>query len=199
DAAALAAFRAALPGAHWLAASTHAGEEAPVIAAHRALLGEFPELVTVIAPRHPERGGAVAALAGAAPRRSAGEMPVPGLPFIADTLGELGLFYRAAPFAFIGNSLAGFGGHNLIEPARLGRAVLSGPHTENFAQAAAALGAAQALVTVTDADSLAAAVHAWLASPETAAEAGARAAAAFQATGDLPDRLATLILDCALQ
>jgi len=196
DEAALATFRAAVPGPAWLAASTHPGEEALVIQTHQALLADYPDLVSIIVPRHPERGAEIAALA-AAPRRALGQPPEPGKPYIADTLGELGLFFRAAPFAFIGNSLLGFGGHNLIEPAMLGCPVLTGPHTENFVEAAALLRAAGAMVEVADAAALTQAARNWLQNPERAATAGTAARATFPA-GTLPARLAALILDCAL-
>ncbi len=197
DESALAAFVTQLPGPLWLAASTHPGEEQVIVQAHRALLPEFPALVTIIVPRHPERGAEIAALAGYAPRRALGETPLAGNTYVADTLGELGLFFRAAPFAFIGNSLVGFGGHNLLEPAMLGRPVITGPHNENFLQAAAVLCGADALVEVTDTASLTASVRAWLRQPEEAAAAGMRAAAALRTGEDLPQRLAALILETA--
>ncbi len=197
DAAALAALRAALPGPCWLAASTHPGEEALVLQAHQALLAAYPGLVTLLVPRHPERGAEVAQLCEA-PRRSLGETPQPGRVYVADTLGELGLFFRLAPFAFLGNSLLGFGGHNLIEPAMLARPVIAGPHVENFIEAAAMLRAAGALREVADAPTLAEAAGNWLAVPEQAQALGLAAQAVFQAQGDLPQRLARLILDCAL-
>jgi 3-deoxy-D-manno-octulosonic-acid transferase len=197
DAAALAAFRAQAPGPLFLAASTHPGEEALVVAAHEILRAAHPALVSVIVPRHPERGAEVAMLADA-PRRSLGQAPVAGRVYVADTLGELGLFFRAAPFAFIGNSLVGFGGHNVIEPALLARPVISGPHVENFLEAAARLKAAGALVEVVDATALAEAAGAWLAHPAAAAKAGEAGRAAFAREGDLPARLAALILDSAL-
>ena len=197
DAAALAAFRAQAPGPLFLAASTHPGEEALVVAAHEILRAAHPTLVSVIVPRHPERGAEVAMLADA-PRRSLGQAPVAGRVYVADTLGELGLFFRAAPFAFIGNSLVGFGGHNVIEPALLARPVISGPHVENFLEAAARLKAAGALVEVVDATALAEAAGAWLAHPAAAAKAGEAGRAAFAREGDLPARLAALILDSAL-
>jgi 3-deoxy-D-manno-octulosonic-acid transferase len=197
DESALAEIRAAIPGPTWLAASTHPGEEALVIQTHQTLLTEFPDLVTVIVPRHPERGAEIAAPAAAA-RRALGQPPEPGQPYIADTLGELGLFFRAAPFAFIGNSLLGFGGHNLIEPAMLGCPVITGPHTENFVEAAALLRAAGAMAEVADAATLTEAARHWLQHPNLAATAGTAARAAFPA-GTLPARLATLILDCALE
>jgi len=196
DPLALAAWRAALPGMHWLAASTHPGEEALILEAHHALLAEFPELVTVIVPRHPERGAELAALTGGT-RRSVGEAPIGGKIHLADTLGELGIFFRAAPFAFIGNSLVGFGGHNLIEPAMLGCAVIAGPHLENFSEAADLLRGAEILSEVTDAATLAAAMRHWLRHPELASKAGLAAQACFPA-GDLPARLAALIEQTAL-
>jgi 3-deoxy-D-manno-octulosonic-acid transferase len=198
DAAALAAFSAQLGAApRWLAASTHPGEEFLVWQAHDRLRATQPELITIIVPRHPERGAEIASMAGA-PRRSLGEAPLAGRVYVADTLGELGLFFRAAPFAFVGNSLLGFGGHNLIEPARLGRPVITGPHVENFVEAARRLRAAGALAEVADADGLTAAAQAWWAAPAPAAAAGAAGRAAFADTENLPGRLADLILDCAL-
>jgi 3-deoxy-D-manno-octulosonic-acid transferase len=193
DAAALATWRDSLPGPHWLAASTHPGEEEMILQVHQALLAEFPGLVTVIAPRHPERGAELAALTGGT-RRGLGEAPVGGKIHLADTLGELGIFFRAAPFAFIGNSLVGFGGHNVIEPAMLGCPVLAGPHLENFSEAAALLRDAGSLLQVTDAATLTKAVRNWLRGTGRAGEA---AKAAFPA-GDLPARLATLIDATAL-
>jgi len=194
DDAALVALKAQIPGPVWLAASTHPGEEAIIGTAHDTLAAAYPELVTIIAPRHPERGAEVTALCGNAPRRSLGEAPVAGRIYVADTLGELGLLFRLAPFAFIGNSLAGFGGHNIIEPALLARPAITGPHNENFAEAAERLAAAGALVQVEDAGGLAEAVRAWLAAPEAAREAGERAASCFVDAAHLPARLAQLVL-----
>ncbi|MDE1906842.1 MAG: 3-deoxy-D-manno-octulosonic acid transferase [Rhodospirillales bacterium] len=191
----LAALRAGIPGPVWLAASTHPGEEALVFAAHQALLPEFPGLVTLLVPRHPERGAEVAALCGNAPRRALRQPLQPGQVYVADTLGELGLFFRAAPFAFIGNSLVGFGGHNIVEPALLARPVICGPHLENFEEAAARLRAANAMQEIVDAPGLIAAVRCWLANPQAAEEAGSRAAAIFADMEQLPERLSRLILD----
>ncbi|MDB5570618.1 MAG: 3-deoxy-D-manno-octulosonic acid transferase [Hyphomicrobiales bacterium] len=128
----------------WLAASTHAGEEEIALAAHCGLLRQFPSLVTIVAPRHPERAGQIAAMArsfGVTPaRRSAGETPGPGPQFyIADTIGELGLFYRISSVVFVGKSLAGEGGQNPIEPAKLGAAILHGPNVSNFTEVYAEL------------------------------------------------------------
>ncbi|WBO60304.1 hypothetical protein GT370_05700 [Acidocella sp. MX-AZ03] len=192
--AALARLQAALSGPVWLAASTHAGEEAQIYAAHQALLSDYPDLITLLVPRHPERGGEVATLCGNAPRRSLGEMPLAGRVYVADTLGELGLFFRAAPFAFVGNSLTGFGGHNIVEPALLARPVICGPHLENFIEAAARLRGAGALLDVLDVPGLIEAVRGWLADPAAAHAAGARGQAVFAGAERLPERLVGLIL-----
>ncbi len=207
DPAALAAWRGMLPGPVWLAASTHPGEETPVLQAHRQLAARHPGLVTVIAPRHPARGAEIAALASglasglagglAVARRAAGEQPRPGGVYIADTLGDLGLFYRLAAFAFIGGSLVRHGGQNVIEPARLGCPVLVGPHTENFIAATACLAAAGGLRRVAAPAELAAAALDWLDHPAAARRAGAAAAAAFEDCAELPERLARLILASA--
>ena len=195
DETARAVLQPAIRGPVWLAASTHPGEEALVFAAHQALLAEFPGLVTLLVPRHPERGAEVAAICGDAPRRALHQPPQPGQVYVADTLGELGLFFRLASFAFIGNSLVGFGGHNIVEPALLARPVICGPHLENFEEAAARLRAANAMVDVVDIASLIAAVRRWLVEPQAAEAAGARAAAIFAAMEQLPERLSRLILD----
>lgn len=120
-----------------LAASTHPGEEALVMATHKALRKEIKDLLTIIAPRHPERGEEIASLgteAGlAVARRGAGALPEAGTDiYVADTIGELGLFYRCAPVVFLGGSLVEHGGQNPIEPAKLGCVVLHGPHVWNF-------------------------------------------------------------------
>jgi 3-deoxy-D-manno-octulosonic-acid transferase len=199
DAAELAAMRSEIQAPNWLAASTHPGEEEIVIAAHRLLAAAWPELTTVIVPRHPMRGGEIAALAGGLPvaRRSENAAPVAGGIYIADTLGELGLFYRLAPFALIGGSLVPIGGHNITEAARLGIPVLCGPHTGEIAELVQRLREFDALVEVSDAETLAASVRKLLADPVRAAKAGGRARQAFDGLDDLPARLADLILASA--
>jgi len=154
DSAELARLQAAVGSRPaWLAAATHPGEEDVAAAVHSRLAPRHPGLVTVIAPRHPERGAAIGAALDA-PRRSIGAGPAPGL-WIADTLGELGLLYRLIPIVFIGKSLAGRGGQNPLEPARLGCAVAAGPGMENFTDAAAVLEACGALTRFADANALA--------------------------------------------
>ncbi|MBT8471798.1 MAG: 3-deoxy-D-manno-octulosonic acid transferase [Marinicaulis sp.] len=123
----------------WLAASTHPGEEATIIGAHKALQKTHPSIFTIIAPRHPERGAEIAALCEEAglkvAQRSSSEPIAPKIDiYIADTLGELGIFYRLCDIAFVGGSLVEKGGHNPLEPARFGVAILHGPHIFNFAE-----------------------------------------------------------------
>jgi 3-deoxy-D-manno-octulosonic-acid transferase len=159
----------------WLAASTHAGEEAAVLAAHAEIGARMAGLLAVIVPRHPERGGEVAALVESkgftVARRTAADPIGEGTEvYVADTLGELGLFYRIAPVAFVGGSLVDAGGHNPIEPIQLGAAVVSGPHLANFAEVADDLSRAEALRTVTDSHQLATAVGDLLRDPGARAE-----------------------------
>ncbi|HTU52599.1 MAG TPA: 3-deoxy-D-manno-octulosonic acid transferase [Acetobacteraceae bacterium] len=189
---------AALLGARprWLAASTHPGEEAIAAEAHRGLSGDFPGLTTIIAPRHPERGPEIAAaLSDLAPaRRAAGADPPAGGVYIADTLGELGLLYRLAPIVFVGRSLAGKGGQNPLEPARLGCAIAVGPNTKNFSAAVTRLELAGGLARVADGRALAGWIRAMLADPERARRMGEAARAATATDSGLPDRLAARLL-----
>ncbi|MGH6948141.1 MAG: 3-deoxy-D-manno-octulosonic acid transferase, partial [Kiloniellales bacterium] len=147
----------------WLAASTHPGEERLVAAAQRALAAKRPGLLAILVPRHPQRGAALASsLSGegfAVALRSRGEAPAPESEvYIADTIGELGLWYRLAPVAFVGGSLVPHGGQNPLEAAKLGSAVVTGPHTENFARIAGEMERAGALIRVADAAALGEAV-----------------------------------------
>lgn len=121
----------------FVAASTHPGEEEAILDAHRRLAPRFPQLLSVIVPRHPQRGPAIARMLEAAGMqvalRSQEELPGGGTDiYVADTLGELGLFYRIAPVVFMGGSLVAHGGQNPIEGIKLGSAILHGPHVFNF-------------------------------------------------------------------
>lgn len=193
--AAESARLAALIGSRpvWLAASTHPGEEALAAAVHRQLKAPHPGVLTIIAPRHPERGAAIAASLDA-PRRSLGQDPPPGGIWIADTLGELGLLYTLAPTVFVGRSLSGEGGQNPLEPARFGAALAVGPHTGNFAEISALLLAAGGVVRVADGDALAAWVDRMLRDPAARAAAGQAARAVATGEQALPDRVATALL-----
>ncbi len=183
----------------WLAAQTHPGEEAIAAAVHGHLRATFPDLLTIIVPRHPERGAAiVSGLPRPATRRGAEEAPPPagtdgGGFYVADTMGELGLFYRVAGCAFVGKSLAVGGGQNPLEPARLGCPVAVGPMTENFADPVAMLHAAGALEKVADAAALAAFVATMLRDPARRAAMGAAGRAASAGEDELPARVAAMM------
>ncbi len=172
DQAKLAALKRAIGGRTLIAAaSTHDGEEAAVIDAHRKLRASFPGLLTLIVPRHPERGIGVCDIAREAGfnvrMRSQGELPDATTEiYVADTVGELGLVYRLAPVVFVGGSLIEHGGQNPIEPAKLGAAILHGPHVSNFAEIYSALDAAHGAEPVADASKLSAGFAALLAQAE---------------------------------
>lgn len=147
----------------WLAASTHDGEEEIVLEAHQKVLRRSPEALLILVPRHEVRGDAVATLierAGLrfARRSQGGKIGTETAVYLADTMGELGLWYRLAPVSFVGGSLVAIGGHNPFEPAALGSAIVHGQHVFNFTEIYARLEAAEASLRVEDASSLAEAV-----------------------------------------
>jgi len=120
-----------------VAASTHPGEEEILLDVHKTLAGFFPQLLTVIVPRHPDRGETIARLITEsglhAGLRSHEELPTATNDiYVADTMGELGLFYRLAPIVFMGGSLVPHGGQNPIEAIKLGASIVHGPHVFNF-------------------------------------------------------------------
>lgn len=181
-----ARFARALAGRPvWLAASTHPGEEEIAAEAHAEARRKLPMLAMILAPRHPDRADDVAAMLRTrglvVAQRSKAEPMAPETDvYLADTLGEMGLWYRIAPVSFIGGSLAEIGGHNPFEPALLGSAILHGPHVRNFADGYLRLGGAGAALPVRDAAGLAAALSATLAPDRSAA----MAAAAWDAMSD---------------
>ena len=143
----------------WIAASTHEGEEVIAADAHKRLSEVFPDALTLIAPRHPERGESILlrieALGLDCALRSRGDAPGPRTAvYICDTIGELGLFYRLAGVVFLGKSFVGGGGQNPIEPARLACAILHGPMVGNFADAYAALDEAKGALLVASPEEL---------------------------------------------
>lgn len=157
----------------WIAASTHAGEDEIILAAQRKLLGTHPDALLILVPRHPERFNSVFELSCregfTTQRRSTGELVASETQvLIGDTMGELLFLYALADVAFVGGSLVENGGHNLLEPAALGKPVLSGPHLFNFLEIAAQLREVGALREVADAPSLAVAVAALWDEPVTA-------------------------------
>jgi 3-deoxy-D-manno-octulosonic-acid transferase len=166
----------------WLAISTHPGEEAAVGRVHQAIAVDYPQLMTVIVPRHPDRGaeiaGELATMGLVVAQRSDGqELRADADILLADTMGELGLFIRLAPIVFVGKSLIGQGGQNPLEPAQLGASVLFGPNMDNFAEIAARMRRSHAAEQVDDEASLAKAVSRRLADAVFLAASGARARA----------------------
>ncbi|MBE9636566.1 3-deoxy-D-manno-octulosonic acid transferase [Salipiger mangrovisoli] len=146
----------------WLAASTHEGEDETVLAAHAEARRQEPGLRLILAPRHPRRAEQIARLAAAqglsCARRSLGETPRGADVYLADTLGEMALFYRLAGRVFVAGTLTDRGGHTPYEPAAFGAALIHGPDVRNFRPPFALLDAAGAALPVEDAAGLAAAL-----------------------------------------
>ncbi len=156
--AALEAATAARP--RWLAFSTHPGEEETIAAAHRILVRNLPDILTIIVPRHPARGPEIEKILAASGTpvsvRSRSQLLDKDIGFLlADTMGELGLFFRLTDIAFVGGSLVPHGGQNPIEPARLGCAIVHGPHMENFLAIEGELNTAGASSVATTAEEIA--------------------------------------------
>lgn len=161
----------------WVAASTHDGEEQQVLAAHAELLKRYPQLLLVLIPRHPERFAGVLELLRreAIPtvtRTSQQSCEASTRVFLADTMGEVPLFFAASDIAFVGGSLVPIGGHNLLEPAAQGLPIVTGPHlfnAEEVAQAFVELGACR---VVANSAELASAIAALLDDPQQARAMG---------------------------
>lgn len=167
----------------WLAASTHPGEEEILAAAHRLLRESHEQLVTVIVPRHPDRGDAIAAMLRqknlrVAQRSQAKPVTAETDIYLMDTLGEMGLAYRLADIVFIGGTLVPHGGQNPFEAAQLACALLHGPHVENFEPLFDDLTGRQAAAEISDAATLATQVSALLTAP-AALEKMAQAAKSY--------------------
>jgi len=178
----------------WLAASTHPGEEDAAATAHLTLAKKHPSLLTVIAPRHPVRAEEIAAMLKSRglkiARRSQKEAIEPPTEiYLADTLGEMGLFYRIAPIAFIGGSLTPVGGHNPTEAALLGCALLHGPDMTNCAAIAQEFDNAGGAIPVKDAAELAESVRQLLSDPEGRGKRAAAALAIAQGHRQVLDRV----------
>lgn len=195
----LAALAGAIGGRpFWLAASTHPGEEDAAAAAHLGLKARHPDLLTLIVPRHPARAEEIAASLErqglAVARRSDGDAITQATDvYLGDTFGEMGLFYRLAEIAFVGGSLTPLGGHNPLEPALLGCAILHGRDMSNCAAVAAELAASGAAITVAGVNELTAVVGRLLEDPaERRRLAAAAAAVAQRENGVLDEVLARL-------
>jgi 3-deoxy-D-manno-octulosonic-acid transferase len=167
------ALRASLfPGRPvWIAASTHEGEEEQVLDAHAAILERRPDTLLILVPRHPQRFRSVAELVQKRGfhhvlRTEGQAVPAEASVFLGDTMGEVPLFYAASDVAFVGGSLVPIGGHNLLEPAAVGVAMLAGPHNFNGKEIADMFIDVGACREVTSAAGLANAVEGLFASPE---------------------------------
>ncbi|MCK5886691.1 MULTISPECIES: lipid IV(A) 3-deoxy-D-manno-octulosonic acid transferase [Alcanivorax] len=170
----------------WIAASTHPGEDEPVLAAHKALLGAAPQTLLVLVPRHPERFDSVAQLVrqqglDLARRSKQDTIAAATQVYLADTMGELLMLFGVADVAFVGGSLVPVGGHNLLEPAGWGKPVLTGPHLHNFTAISNLLDDAGALTLVDNADALAIALQGLFRHPERRQSQGQAAAAVVDA------------------
>ena len=177
----------------WIAASTHEGEDAQVLEAHRRLLQVHADALLILVPRHPERFNAVHALCAeqfATVRRSSAELVTDATQvLLGDTMGELLFLYALADIAFVGGSLVPTGGHNPLEPAALALPVISGPHVFNFLDISAMLKDAGALHSVDDSQALAAAVQRLVELPQDAKRMGEAGRAVMQANQGALQRL----------
>ena len=179
----------------WFAASTHAGEEEIILRVHQRLRESFPDLLTILAPRHARRGPQIAQTAAGlglpVALRSLGDRITPQTQFyIADTMGEMGLFYRLTSIVLVGKSLgAARGGQNPIEPAKLGATVLHGPHVGNFAQVYQDLAAAQGAVEVADEAALEAALRLYFSDPALLRRSGRATQEAVERFGGATTRI----------
>jgi 3-deoxy-D-manno-octulosonic-acid transferase len=175
----------------WLAASTHPGEEAIIAEVASRLAADHPGLLTIVVPRHAERGAEIAELLGGAPRRSLNQDPGAHGFWVGDTMGELGLYLRLSRLVFMGKSLVEpGGGQNPIEPAQVGCAVAIGPHHANFAGIVRTLRETEAIAVVSDGPALAAWLGDLLSRPPRAGRAGRAARQAVNQGREVADRVA---------
>lgn len=187
----------------WLGASTHPGEDEPLLKAQCRLREAVPEALLVLVPRHPVRAPQLLELARAAGLSAVLQSelaPADGAALadavdvlVSDTMGQLGLLYGLGEAAFVGGSLVDHGGHNPIEPALCGAPILMGPSRRNFEAVCAAFAAADALIAVTDAPSLAAALQRCRQDVDAATATGQRGRAVVAAQRGAQERLLALI------
>jgi len=183
-----------------LAAQTHPGEDETILPAHDVLRGQFPDLLTILVPRHTDRGPDLEMLCGSRAfrrRATGGQISGQTAIYIADTMGEMGLFYRLSHFCFLGGTLVPLGGHNVLEPARLHCAVLAGPNISSAPTAYEAIFAAQGFGKVTSSADIAREAARLLSdagAAKAAGEAAARGAATLSgAVGRTADALKILL------
>ena len=184
----------------WIAASTHEGEEETLLNAFKSLHEKNPRLLLVIVPRHANRFDKVAELCVrhglTVARRSLNELPNSACDiYLADTFGEMMLFYAVADFAFVGGSLVSVGGHNLIEPAALGLPILSGPKLHNFMLISELLLAHDALKIVHDAEEVSDCINRFIENPAETKRMGLRALAVADANRGAVEKHRALIAE----
>lgn len=182
----------------WVAGSTHEGEEGIVLDAHRRVLERFPDALLLLVPRHPQRFDAVRDLLAKrneafANRSSGAAIPPATTVMLGDTMGELMMFYAASDVAFVAGSLVPVGGHNLLEPASLGRPVLTGPHNFNSEEIAQLLLDAGAALKVANTGQLAEAVAGLIGDAMRRTAMGAAGKAVLDENRGALDRLLTLV------
>ena len=183
----------------WVAASTHEGEEALVGRVHADLKKRFPDLLTIVAPRHPVRGPSIATDLAAhglqVAQRSADDAITATTDiYLADTLGEMGLVFSLSPIAFIGGSFVDVGGHNPLEAARLDTAILFGPHMYNFSEPAQDLMAEEAAHQVQSEGELSETLSLWLTRPAVPNQMAARGRQAAGVSAGIAERVARELL-----
>lgn len=164
----------------WCMASTHANEEEMGMHVHQSIQEEYVDLLTIIAPRHPNRADEIEKMMQKnglrVARRSRGESITRHTQvYLADTIGEMGLIYQLSPYVFVGGSLIPFGGQNMLEPMRLHRAVMIGPHAFNFREIVAQAKKEKALVEVADTKALTSQLLSFLMKPAAAEKMAVRA------------------------
>lgn len=182
----------------WVAASTHEGEEEQVLAAHAALRLTYPDALLLLVPRHPERFDDVAKLLQQSGvrtvRRSSNKLcEVDTQVLLCDSMGEMMMFYAASDLAFLGGSLVDIGGHNLLEPASLGKAIICGPSISNAKDVAEMLVAAVALQLVENSDQLSHRLDELFAKPISREELGKNALKAIENNRGSLERLMAFI------
>ena len=177
----------------WIAASTHEGEDGPILEAHSTLLEQYPEALLILVPRHPERFEAVARLIDdkglTVARRASGDDPARAQVYLADTMGELLMLFGGARVTFIGGSLIERGGHNPLEAAAWSLPVLSGPHVFNFASVYQQLDTAGGVSFVRDVAEMRRELRRLFTNSRAREEAGERAKAVMDANQGALDRL----------
>ncbi len=182
---------------YWLAASTHQGEEEFIIQSHRELKKSFPNLLTIIAPRHPNRADEIKSLfrdINFAQRSLGQDISDSTEIYLADSLGELGTFYRLAKFAFVGGSLFEIGGHNPFEAVKLGCAVISGRGVFNNKEIYAKLEEQQACMMIDNGQQLTTVVEKFFQDEDVVRTISNRALLAVEASDNIAKNIVDRII-----